>query len=102
MTPESAAGPPPSKSTMCDPADAITSSPGRQCTAIAISLHIVPEGRNTESSLPSSAHTRSRNRFVVGSSNFCSSPTSALAIARRISSVGRVLVSLKRSIIVAP
>ena len=37
--------------------------------------------------------------MTVGSSRFCSSPTSALAIAARIAGVGRVAVSERRSII---
>ena len=63
------------------------------CSRNAISLHIVPEGRNTAASSPSSSATRAHSAFTVGSSNFCSSPTSASAIARRISGVGRVCVS---------
>ena len=73
------------------------SSPALQCTANAISLHIVPEGRNTAASCPSRAATMSCSRLVVGSSNFCSSPTSASAIAWRIAGEGLVTVSLKRS-----
>ena len=82
---------------MCATSAAITSSPGRQCTRSAIWLHMVPEGRNTAASLPSSAATRSCNALVVGSSAFCSSPTSASAMALRIAGEGRVAVSLKRS-----
>ena len=62
-------------------------------TRIAISLHIVPEGRNTAASWPRSAATRSSSSVVVGSSRFCSSPTSAAAIAARIPLLGRVWVS---------
>src|SRR5262245_40714623 len=40
----------------------------------------------------------SRSRLTVGSSPFCSSPTSASHMKRRISAVGFVMVSLKRSI----
>ncbi len=60
---------------------------------IAIALHIVPEGRNSPASCPSSSATRSCSSFTVGSSWRCSSPTSALAIAARISGPGRVCVS---------
>ena len=62
--------------------------PGRTCSRNAIALHIVPEGRNSAASLPSSSATRSCSAFTVGSSKRCSSPTSASAIARRIASVG--------------
>ena len=41
---------------------------------------------------------RDRRRFTVGSSPYTSSPTSAAAIAIRISGVGRVTVSDRKSI----
>src|ERR1051326_2281422 len=97
MTPLSAAGPPASAMTMCAVSSQITSSPGRQCTWIAISLHIVPEGRNTALSLPKSSATISQSLMTVGSWSFCSSPTAAAIMNRRISAVGLVLLSLKRS-----
>src|SRR5262245_36358068 len=59
---------------------------------------MVPEGTNRAASLPSSAATRSSRRLSVGSSLKTSSPTSAEAIAARIPAVGRVTVSLRRSI----
>src|ERR1051325_8700945 len=77
------------------------SSPGRQCTRSAISLHMVPEGRNSAASLPSSSATASWSSLTVGSSPFCSSPTSASHMKRRISRVGFVTVSLCRSIWIA-
>ena len=58
-----------------------------------IALHIVPEGRKTAASKPSSSATRSHSALTVGSPKCCSSPTSASAIALRISGVGRVWVS---------
>ena len=70
-----------------------TSSPGRQCTAMAISLHMVPEGRNSAASMPSSSATRSHSASVVGHSSWRSSPTSASSIDSRIARVGRVCVS---------
>ena len=73
---------------MCATSAAITSSPGRQCTSSAIWLHMVPEGRNTAASLPRSAATRSCRALVVGSSAFCSSPTSASAMALRMAGRG--------------
>jgi hypothetical protein len=58
---------------------------------------MVPEGRNTAASLPRSSATISWRWFTVGSSPFCSSPTSASHMNRRMAGVGRVTVSLKRS-----
>jgi hypothetical protein len=57
-------------------------------------LHIVPLGRNSPASCPSSSATRSCSSRVVGSAKRCSSPTSADAIAWRMPSLGRVCVSL--------
>ena len=97
MAPTSAAGPPASYSSGCASSWNRISSPGRQCTAKATWLHIVPDGRNSAASLPSSSATIAWRRLTVGSSRFCSSPTSASAMARRIAGVGRVTVSLNRS-----
>jgi hypothetical protein len=94
ITPELAAVPPVSALMMWAVLSAITSSPRRQCTRIAAWLHIVPLGMKTASSLPSSSHTFSRRRSTVGSSYFCSSPTSASAMAFRMPGEGFVLVSL--------
>ena len=58
-----------------------------------MTLHIVPDGRNTAASLPSSAAMRSQSAVTVGSVPACSSPTSARSIAWRIAGVGRVCVS---------
>ena len=63
------------------------------CRRMAISLHIVPLGRKTAASWPSSAATRSSSAVVVGSWRSCSSPTSAAAMAARIAGVGWVWVS---------
>ena len=68
--------------------------PARQCTANATWLHIVPDGRKSAASLPSSSATISCSRLTVGSSSCCSSPTSASHMKRRIAAVGRVTVSL--------
>src|SRR4051812_34727420 len=57
-----------------------------------------PLGKNSASSLPSSAATRSSSRRVVGSPSRSSSPTSAAAMAARMAGVGFVTVSLRRSI----
>ena len=97
IAPASCAGPPASATTGCALLCRITSSPpGRTCRASAISLHIVPLGRNTAASCPSSCATRSSSKRVVGSAPRCSSPTSAAAIAARIPLLGRVCVSLYR------
>ena len=92
--PESWAGPPASAISVCvsRPMN-IRSPPGRMCRRMAISLHIVPLGRKTAASWPSSAATRSSSARVVGSAARCSSPTSAAAMAARIAAVGRVCVS---------
>ena len=66
---------------------------GPMCSRKLIALHIVPLGRNTAASWPSSSATRSHSAMTVGSSCLCSSPTSASAIALRIAGVGRVWVS---------
>ena len=55
-------------------------------------------GKNSAASFPSSSATRASSRRVVGSPSSTSSPTSASAIACRIAAVGRVTVSLRRSI----
>src|SRR5215469_2128934 len=59
---------------------------------------MVPVGTNSASSRPKIAAARFSNRFTVGSSPYTSSPTSAAAIAARISGVGRVTVSERKSI----
>ncbi|CAG9221911.1 hypothetical protein BCAR13_440101 [Paraburkholderia caribensis] len=53
----------------------------------------------TASSLPSKSATSRSSSLTVGSSLYTSSPTTAEAIARRISSVGWLHVSLRKSII---
>src|SRR5262249_28772705 len=60
---------------------------------------IVPDGTNSAASLPSRSATRSCRRLTVGSSCITSSPTSAAAMAARMPGVGRVTVSLRRSMI---
>ena len=55
-------------------------------------------GVNSAASCPNSAATRSWRARTVGSSPYTSSPTSAAAMAARIPSVSRVMVSLRRSI----
>ena len=60
---------------------------------------MVPEGIKTAASFPRISAVRSSSAFMVGSSLKTSSPTGACAMASRISGVGRVIVSLRKSII---
>ena len=83
---------------MCARDSQSTSWPGATRERTASTLPIEPVGTNSAASWPNSAATRSSRRATVGSSPYTSSPTSALAIAARIASVGRVRVSLRRSI----
>jgi len=98
MTLASHAGPPPSAWFGCASRSRMTASPRPALTAKPMALHIVPEGRKSAASLPSSAADISCSLLTVGSSRRCSSPTGAAAIASRIAGVGRVEVSLVRSI----
>ena len=59
----------------------------------------VPLVTSTAASLPSISAAIASSRLTVGSSPATSSPTSAVAMAWRISGVGRVFVSLRRSTI---
>src|SRR6266702_3140845 len=54
-----------------------------------------PVGTNSAASFPKISAARRSKRLTVGSSPYTSSPTSASAMARRISAVGRVTVSLR-------
>src|SRR6266481_1690640 len=58
---------------------------------------MVPVGTKSAASFSNSSAARASSRFTVGSSRYTSSPTSASAMARRISAVGWVTVSLRRS-----
>ena len=60
-------------------------------------LPIVPLVANIAASLPSIWAARASSSFMVGSSPYTSSPTSAAAIAARMARVGWVTVSLLRS-----
>ena len=77
---------------------AIVSWPRPRWASWATRLPIVPEATKSPASLPSSSAARSSRAMTVGSSPKTSSPTSAAAIARRISAVGLVTVSDRRSI----
>ena len=59
---------------------------------------MVPLAVSSPASCPSMAAASSCSSLMEGSSPKTSSPTSASAMARRISSVGLVTVSLRRSI----
>src|ERR687884_157052 len=83
---------------MWEPSCRSTSSPRFVLTWTPTWLVIVPEGAYSAASLPSRSATSSSSRFTVGSSPNTSSPTGASSIARLIPSVGRVTVSLRRSI----
>src|ERR687898_1037391 len=83
---------------MWEPSCRSTSSPRFVLTWTPTWLVIVPEGAYSAASLPSRSATYSSSLFTVGSSPNTSSPTGASNIARRIASVGRVTVSLRRSI----
>ena len=76
----------------------MSTSPGLAWSFSAIWFAIVAVGTKIAASWPSSVATRSCNALTDGSSRFCSSPTAASAIARRIPSVGFVAVSERRSI----
>src|SRR5262249_15109204 len=59
---------------------------------------MVPEGTNNAASFPSTCAAMPCSRLTQGSSPKTSSPTSASAMARRMSTEGLVTVSLRRSI----
>src|SRR3954453_10496490 len=84
---------------MCADSSTISSVPRAPRITSAISFAIVAVGTYTAASWPSSAAVRRSSSVTVGSSNHCSSPTSARAIASRIAADGRVIVSDRRSII---
>src|SRR6185369_14259557 len=74
------------------------SSPRAQCVITPTRFDCVPEGTNTAASKPRSSATSASSAMTVGSSPSTSSPTSAAAIALRIPSLGRVTVSLRKSV----
>ena len=75
----------------------MTESPRAHWERMATMLPWVPLVTRTASSLPSRSAAIASSRFTVGSSPSSASPSSASAIATRISVLGRVLVSLRRS-----
>ena len=97
VAPTTTAWPPASSKTVCDSASAMISPP-RGTWAIRLTrLPIVPLATKRPASLPVSSAARSSRAMTVGSSPKTSSPSSASAIARRISGEGCVTVSERRS-----
>src|SRR6266545_4637300 len=96
--PEWTAGPPASKIMQCVRSSANRKQPGLVRMRRAIWFAIVAVGRKSAASWPSSSAARRWSSFTVGSSRSCSSPTSAAAMAARISAIGCVAVSERRSI----
>ena len=83
--------------TTCWRRPATTIWPGPAKVRSATWLAMVPEGTNSPAALPTRSAKVSSSRRTVGSSPQPSSPTSAAAMAARMASVGRVIVSERRS-----
>ena len=98
VMPENAAAAPSSARTTCASVSQSSSCPGSTSSRTPSWLAIDPVGVNSAASWPSSSATRRSSSVTVGSSPKTSSPTSAAAIAARMAGVGRVTVSLRRSI----
>src|SRR5438309_10981087 len=75
----------------------MTVVPGSVNSRRASWLPMVPDGTNSAASFPTRSAKASWRALIVGSSPYTSSPTSASAMALRISGVGRVTVSERRS-----
>src|SRR5438132_6997311 len=82
---------------MCESRSRTTSWPARVWLTTETRLPIVPDATKRPAALPSRSAAIASRRLTVGSSSQTSSPTSARAIASRISGVGRVRVSERRS-----
>src|SRR5213083_1751030 len=82
---------------MCESRSRTTSWPARVWLTTETRLPIVPDATKRPAALPSRSAAIASRRLTVGSSSHTSSPTSARAIASRISGVGRVRVSERRS-----
>src|SRR5215469_17751371 len=76
----------------------MNSSPRAQCAIRPARLDWVPEEKNRPASWPVISAKRACSALTVGSSPKTSSPTSAAAMRSRMAAVGRVTVSLRRSI----
>src|SRR6266850_1359484 len=81
----------------CESKSSTTSWPGRVCVTTETRLPWVPEVTKRPAGLPSRSAASASKRRTVGSSPQTSSPTSARAMASRISGVGSVSVSERRS-----
>src|SRR5919198_6554097 len=82
---------------MCESRSRTTSWPARVWLRTETRLPIVPDATKRPAALPMRRAASASRRLTVGSSSQTSSPTSARAIASRISGVGRVSVSERRS-----
>src|SRR5213596_2570484 len=82
---------------MCESRSRTTSWPARVWLTTETRLPIVPDATKRPASLPIRSAATASRRLTVGSSSQTSSPTSARAIALRISGVGSVSVSERRS-----
>src|SRR5438034_5726903 len=82
---------------MCGSRSRTASWPGRVWPTTEAGMPIVPDATKRPAALPSRSAAIASRRLTVGSSSQTSSPTSARAIASRISGVGRVRVSERRS-----
>src|SRR5919197_979749 len=82
---------------MCESRSRTTSWPARVWLTTETRLPIVPDATKRPAALPSRSAAIASSRLTVGSSSQTSSPTSARAIASRISGVGSVRVSERRS-----
>src|SRR6267143_6433144 len=81
----------------CESKSSTTSWPGRVCVTTETRLPCVPAVTKSPAGLPSRCAASASRRRTVGSSPQTSSPTSARAMASRISGVGSVSVSDRRS-----
>src|SRR2546426_7142423 len=82
---------------MCESRSSTTSWPARVWLTTETTLPMVPEATKRPASFPSRSAAIDSSRLTVGSSSQTSSPTSARAMASRISGVGSVNVSDRRS-----
>src|SRR5262245_7279363 len=82
---------------MCESRSRTTSWPGCVCASTETRLPWVPDVTNSPAALPRRSAAIASRRLMVGSSSQTSSPTSARAMASRISGVGNVSVSERRS-----
>jgi hypothetical protein len=73
------------------------SSPRAQWVSTETRFAMVPLETNRPASFPTRSAAIASSRLIVGSSPNTSSPTSAVAIASRMAGVGRVTVSLRKS-----